>query len=244
MYNRFAFFYDALMQDAKYQERTEYIVKLFNHYGKIPALLLDLACGTGGFSLPFAKLGCSVIGVDASEEMLSQAFEKRGDNDILYLCQDMTNLDLYGTVDGAICCLDSLNHITDYKALCKVFDRLSLFCEPGALFIFDMNTAYKHRNTLGNNSFVWEENGLFVSWQNSYNPKTHILSAKLDFFSPNADGSYTRSSETVCERDYSEDEINRALNNSGFDILAVLGDMSMEEPKETADRVYYVVRKR
>jgi ubiquinone/menaquinone biosynthesis C-methylase UbiE len=91
--------------------------------------MLDLACGTGEFSNHFAQKGVSVIGVDISYDMLSVAREKTAEagNDILYLCQDAAELDLYGTIDGAICCLDSLNHITDYEKFCKALERVSLF---------------------------------------------------------------------------------------------------------------------
>jgi len=129
MYGNFAQFYDSLMYDVDYKKRTAYLLKLFSKYGKKPTLLLDVACGTGGFSNCFAKQGVEVIGADMSEEMLSLAREKSAElgNDILYLCQKAQELDLYGTVDGAVCCLDSLNHITDYKELCKALVKISLF---------------------------------------------------------------------------------------------------------------------
>jgi hypothetical protein len=56
-----------------------------------------------------------------SEDMLCLARENsiNADTSILFLCQKAEELDLYGTVDGAICCLDSLNHITDINLLKK-----------------------------------------------------------------------------------------------------------------------------
>ena len=116
-YENFAETYDILMNDVDYKSRTEYLLKLFKNHGKIPTLLLDLACGTGGFSNCFAKKGIEVIGVDMSEEMLAKAGENSAEmgTDVLFLCQKAEELDLYGTVDGAICCMDSLNHITNIK---------------------------------------------------------------------------------------------------------------------------------
>ena len=119
MYNDFAYSYDTLMQDVDYQKRTDYICSLFESFDRMPTLMLDLACGTGEFSNHFAKKGVSVIGVDVSFDMLSVFFffKQKTAYEILYLCQDATQLDLYGTIDGAICCLDSLNHITDYAQI-------------------------------------------------------------------------------------------------------------------------------
>jgi ubiquinone/menaquinone biosynthesis C-methylase UbiE len=74
-YKNFASVYDRLMTDVSYQKRTQYLLKLFKKHGKVPTLLLDLACGTGGFSNEFALKGIEVIGVDMSEEMLSVARE-------------------------------------------------------------------------------------------------------------------------------------------------------------------------
>ena len=171
MYNSFADFYDELMQDVDYKKRTSYLMMLFKKYDKAPTLLLDVACGTGGFSNEFAKQGIEVIGTDMSEEMLSVARENSAvlGQDVLYLCQKAEELDLYGTVDGAVCCLDSLNHITDYKTLCKAFSKVSMFLEKDRLFIFDVNTVYKHREILGDNVFVTDNGNLYCVWANLYN---------------------------------------------------------------------------
>ena len=137
MYNDFAYNYDALMGDVDYDARTEYLCALFKKFDREPTLMLDLACGTGEFSNRFSRKNISVIGVDISYDMLSVAREKSADegNDILYLCQDAAELDLYGTIDGAICCLDSLNHITDYQKFCAAVARVSLFLEKDNLSV-------------------------------------------------------------------------------------------------------------
>ena len=173
MYGEFAAYYDCLMYDVDYKKRSAYLLKLFEKYGRKPTLLLDLACGTGGFSNCFAKLGVEVIGVDMSEEMLSLAREKSAEEgtDVLYLCQKAEELDLYGTVDGAICCLDSLNHITDYKKFCKALEKVSLFLEKDCLFIFDINTEYKHKEILGDNVFVIENEDVYCVWANKFKEK-------------------------------------------------------------------------
>ena len=129
MYDNFSAVYDSLMYDADYKKRTAYLLKLFKKYGKKPTLLLDLACGTGNFSNEFSKNGVEVIGIDMSGDMLSVAREKSAEQglDVLYLCQKAEELDLYGTVDGAICCLDSVNHITKKDMLQSAFDKIARF---------------------------------------------------------------------------------------------------------------------
>ena len=57
---------------------------------------LDLACGTGSLAVRLSEKGYSVIGTDMSPEMLSVAQQKAAvkNADILFLCQDMTQLNL------------------------------------------------------------------------------------------------------------------------------------------------------
>ncbi len=243
MYNNFAKYYDTLTRDVDYSARTDYICYLFDKFGKRPTLLLDLACGSGNFSNEFAKRGISVIGVDVSEEMLCVAQEKSRENrqDILYLCQEAKDLDLYGTVDGAVCLLDSLNHITNYSELCEVFIKVSLFMEKQALFIFDVNTVYKHEKILADNTFVIEDDDIYCVWQNSYGDG-NATEITLDFFE-NKDGKYLRSTESFLERAYTDREITSALKNAGLKVEAVLGDMSEHAPEADEERVFYVARK-
>ncbi|MEE0808156.1 MAG: class I SAM-dependent methyltransferase, partial [Acutalibacteraceae bacterium] len=207
--------------------------------------LLDLACGTGGFSNEMSAQGISVIGVDISPEMLSVARESSAEQgqDILYLCQDASELDLYGTVDGAICCLDSLNHITDYEKFKAAIARVSLFLEPGRLFIFDMNTAYKHECVLGNRTIVKETDEVFCVWQNEYNRENRTTEISLDFFQEE-EGAYYRSSEQFCERAYTEDEIAAAIESAGLEVVAVFEEMTDTAPTDTTERAVYITRKR
>ena len=243
-YCDFAYIYDSLMADADYDGRSEYILKLFRKYGKKPTLLLDLACGTGEFSLRLKEKGIDVIGVDMSEDMLSIAREKAMDKntDLLFLCQKAEELDLYGTVDGAICCMDSLNHITDLRNLKKAIKKVSLFLEKGCLFVFDLNTPYKHKTVLGNNTFVFEEDDVYCVWQNSFNPKNNITDICLDFF-VEEDGLYQRYNEEFRERAYTKEQISETLKEAGLKIKAILGDLKFTAPSSKEERVFYVCEK-
>lgn len=243
MYENFAAYYDKLNENVGYESRTEYICSLFNKFDKMPSLLLDLACGTGGFSNCMANRGISVIGVDISYEMLCEARERtaKQGNDIMYLCQDAAELDLYGTVDGAICCLDSLNHITDYEKLCKAIARVSLFLEKDRLFIFDVNTPYKHKEILGDNTFVLETEDIYCVWQNEY-CGNNVVEINLDFFEEN-NGVYHRTSESFSERAYTEEELKNAVEKAGLKIEAVYEEMRYTAPTDSTERIIYITRK-
>lgn len=245
-YNQFAEVYDKLMTDANYKGRTDYLLKLFKKHGKAPTLLLDLACGTGGFSNQMALKGIEVIGVDMSEEMLLKARENSAalETDVLFLCQKAEELDLFGTVDGVICCMDSVNHITDYETLEKAFKKVSLFLEKDCLFIFDANTLYKHKEVLGNNTFVIDEEEVYCVWQNSFEEESSLTEISLDFFVLNEeDGSYYRYCEDILEKAYLDYELESALKNAGLELVAIYEDMTENVPSLTCERKIFVAKK-
>ncbi|MDD6847638.1 MAG: class I SAM-dependent methyltransferase, partial [Oscillospiraceae bacterium] len=206
-------------------------------------LTLDLACGTGNLTLELAKSGVVVYGIDGSEDMLSQAMNKSGmlGMNILFLCQKMQSIDLYGTIDTCICTLDSINHLTNPKDVQKTFDRVSLFMNKGGYFLFDVNTIYKHQKILENNTFVYDTEEVYCVWQNSLK-ENNIVEIDLDFFIPENDA-YIRTSESFSERAYSHREITEMLNKAKFEVIGYYGDMTFETPQENEQRAIYVARK-
>lgn len=240
-YEDFSLVYDSLMTTVNYTDGAARLLRLFEKYDRRPTLLLDLACGTGGFSFPLASVGIDVIGVDASPGMLAVAEGKRQNKkNPLFLCQAAQSLDLFGTVDGAICMLDSLNHLTEYCDFSAALQRTALFLEPNRLFIFDLNTPYKHQKILDGNTFVQENENTFCIWQNERNQNT--VGVLLDIFSLNKDGSYTRLCEEFSERAYTPREVENALKKAGLQTLDIL-DEDGGAPQKNSERLIYITRK-
>ncbi len=238
-YKNFSVFYDLFTYNVNYKKRAKYLLKLFKMFDRKPTLLLDLACGTGGFSFEFAKNGIEVIGVDMSEDMLCEANLKNNmNNKVLFLCQKAEELELYGTVDGAVCCLDSLNHITDFESLKKSISNVSLFLEPQRLFIFDVNTPYKHQFVLGNNTFKIKRKGVTCIWENKFSAKNNLVDSNLTFYNK---GETTK--QAITERAYSDEEIREALSEAGLEVLAVYGENTFKTPKQKSERNVYITRK-
>lgn len=244
-YNSFASVYDELTVNVDYKERTAYIMKILDTYGIKDGLLLDLACGTGSLSLEFAKNGFDVIGTDASFDMLSEAQNKAYESgqNILFLCQKMQETDLYGTVRAVVCSLDSLNHLNDVSEVRETFSKLKNFVDDGGIMIFDVNTLYKHREILGNNTFVYDEKNVYCVWQNSLSSDGITVGINLDFFVKENNDAYTRFSENFKEKFFSDEEITEAAQNAGFRVLKKYAEGTFEEPKADTQRIYYVFRR-
>lgn len=244
-YSDFAFFYDLLIDESEYDKRCEYLTDLLAEYSVSEGILLDAACGTGVLSERLSEKGYDVIGVDLSEEMLSKALERKAQSgsNSLYLCQNLAQLDLFGTINAAVCTMDSINHITDPKDVEAFFDKTGLFMEKGGIFIFDVNTEYKHREILGDNAFIFDTDEVFCSWQNEYDEETKEVHIYLDLFAPGEDGLYERYCEDFSEVIYTREFLTSALEKSGFAVRAVYDDLSREEVRKDSQRAVYVCEK-
>lgn len=240
-YNVIAGVYDAINAGIDYEkwgDRIEAIFREYSPHGSLPTLLLDLACGTGRMALTLARRGYDMIGVDGSEDMLADATDamyralETGALPAdaprpLFLCQDMRSFELYGTVGAVLCCLDSLNYLTGEGELAHCFSLVHNYLDPDGLFIFDMNTPHKFANVYGTNVYAYdlEEQGSFCVWQNYYDPDTRLCDFLLTLFEKQDDETYRRSDEEQCERCYSLDEIQKALEAAGFALLRVDRDL-------------------
>ncbi len=247
-YGDFAYYYDMLTENVDYESRCEYICNLLAENGVGKGILLDLACGTGTMSLLLADKGYDVIGVDASEDMLSVAQEKKMENgkDIMFLCQRMEELDLFGTINGAVCTLDSINHITDEETVKKVFSKVSLFMEDKGLFVFDVNTPYKHREVLGDNTFIYDMDDVYCVWQNSTDKETLLTEVSLDIFERDTEEEedvYYRYSEEFSERGYDLDRIKEWLTEYKFEVLGVYEEMTKKIVSENTQRAVFLAKK-
>lgn len=243
-YVDFSRFYDRLTSNVDYKALCAYYDGLVTEFGGKKGALTDLACGTGSLSVLFSKLGCNVIGVDASQEMLSIALTKPHKN-ILYICQPMQQLKLLDKADVTICSLDSINHLPDKAAVKATFKRVAQFTEDGGLFLFDVNTTYKHKKILGNETFVYDLDDLYCVWQNELDDedtKNCRVNMYLDFFTLE-NGGYQRYYDELSEIAFSSAEISKMLLNSGFEILDIFEYPTHNKPTRMSEKLTFVARK-
>ncbi len=245
-YGIFSSVYDILTENVEYEKITHKICSLLHKNSVDGGLLLDLGCGTGTLSFLLENKGFDVIGVDASEDMLMVANEKKYEENssAMFLCQYAENLDLFGTIDCAVCVLDTINHIHRLELVVEIFSRVSLFMNMGGIFIFDMNTPYKHEKILGNNTFIYDMDEVYCAWQNSYNKETATTTIDLDFFIKNEDDEYyERYSESFCEYAYEPQDVLYLLEQCGFEILGTYDDYSDNPVNAETQRITVVAKK-
>ena len=246
IYSDFAQVYDRL-QDIDYNTFVEYYKRLFAAFGCKPELVLDLGCGTGNITIPLAECGFDMIGVDISEEMLYIASEKARaaqlDKRILFLNQDMTEFELYGTVDAAVCALDGANYLTEDGDLDRLFSLMHNYLNPNGLFIFDINTRHKLCDILGDNTYTYDNDGAYCIWNSFFDGNDNICEFDLDFFVRQPSGLYMRGEEVQFERAYSDFEIRKAAESAGLHVLAAFDDRTQNAATAESERVFYVIQR-
>ena len=222
-YNIFAKYYDELMYDVNYEETGDFILEFALKYGVAPpALTVDLGCGTGKMCRYFSKKGFDMIGIDLSFEMLSVAKENTADGRILYLNQDMTDFELYGTVAMITCLTDGVNHITDSRLVKRMFGLAFNYLDYNGVFVFDINSEEKLANVMGNNVFYEIGDDVSYVWQSSYNKRSKICDFDLTFFIKNEDGSYRKSEAFIREKVYLVEDLKKWLADVGFQKIKVV----------------------
>lgn len=235
--------YDELSENVDYDVRSDYISDIFCDNSISSGTVLDLACGTASMSERLMKKGYSIIGIDLSEQMLeiaSQRLSQIGDNFTL-LKANMQDFELETKVDACICCLDSINHLNSINAVQKTFECVNNSLKQGGLFVFDVNTIYKHQCVLSGNTFVFDEEDYYLVWDNEQVDENTVR-ILIDLFRFNGQ-SYDRFSEEFCEKAYSIDELKTALENSGFSDIKVYDELTYNAPEETSERLFFVCKK-
>lgn len=236
-------YYDRFTDDVGYAQWADYFEEVFSRCGFRPELVLDLACGTGSISKEMAARGYEMIGVDASAEMLMQAMNNTLDCDPrpVFLNQRMEALDLYGTVQAALCCLDSVNYVTDPSALREAFRRVALFLEPDGVFVFDVNTKKKF-DAINGEYYVREDADVYCAWQAVFDGA--LCTYEFDIFEHCGKNRWERMQETHVERYYAPDALTALLEESGFDRITLHPELSFGALTGDEDRIFIIARKR
>ena len=207
-------------------------------------LVLDLGCGTGTITELLYEKGYDMIGVDSSEEMLQIALDKKFEtrSDILYLCQDMRELDLYSTVGTVVSVCDSLNYLLMDEDVLQTFQLVNNYLFPGGIFIFDFNTIYKYEEVIGDTTIAENREDCSFIWENFYSCEDHINEYDVTVFERQEDDLYRRFTETHYQRGYTLEEMKTFIEKAGLIFVTALDEKTHEAPTETSERIYVIAR--
>ncbi len=248
MYDLIAPFYDSVNAEVDYTAWADFLEKLMGMYypGGKPELILDLGCGTGRMTLELSRRGYDMTGVDYSTDMLniaSKAAEAEGKSgQILFLCQDMTDFELYGTVDVTVSCLDCINHLTTRRQLDACLSLVHNFLVPDGLFLFDINGKGTFETVYADQVYTVETEDSFCIWENRYDKKSQLCDFSITVFKETEDGKYVRADDVQTERMYTLRTMKKHLTDAGFEWLGAYADFAMTPATDEDTRIYIAAR--
>ena len=242
-YKEFSYFYDYFNYNADYDTLFKNIVSLAKEGGVTKGIVCDLGCGTGELAFRFNDAGFDVIAVDNSDEMLDVLFDKRDEIEaynVQILKQDITQLDMFGTVDLFTCTFDTVNHLEGADSVQKLFDKVSLFMDPNGVFVFDMNTVYKHTNVLKNERFDFIDDEADCHWQNTLYTDENRTKISITINDKHAKQQY---SEEFYEYYYPLQQVLDMLKKAGLEVKKLIDGESFGEIKDDTQRYMFMVKK-
>lgn len=242
-YTSFASVYDLFMDNVPYEEWCAFLCKILAQHGITDGPILDLGCGTGKMTRLMSEQGYDMTGIDNAAEMLQIAAMEPGEVPILYLLQDMQDLELDGCVRAVYSVCDCVNYVLDEEELQQVFSRVHEYLGEDGVFIFDVNTSYKYTKLLAENTFAESrDEGSFI-WDNYYDEEERINEYDLTLFIPEGDELYRRYTETHYQRNYETETLLKLLKNAGFTDICVYDDYTDAPLCETSERAVFVAKK-
>ncbi|NTW71956.1 MAG: class I SAM-dependent methyltransferase [Eubacteriaceae bacterium] len=233
--------YDKLIQaDIDYESWAEYLTRMLEQSGIQVKDILEVGSGTGNITLPLARKGFNLTGIDTSEDMLSIADEKSfGEGlNIRWLNGDISSLKLDAKYDAAISCLDTFNYILSDESVQAAFENIFRALKPGGIFIFDINSRYLLEEIYGSNSFNYADDDICYLWECCYDENSEINEYAITFFVREEGGTlYERFEEVHCQRVYDPFKIKELLELSGFSNIKITGFMSDATWCETDEKL-------
>lgn len=245
IYGGFAAVYDLFMDNVPYGEWAEHIIEVLQQSGTGKGLVLDLGCGTGTITGLLADAGYDMIGVDGSAQMLELAREKQGERDILYLCQDIREFELYGTVGAAVSVCDTMNYLTEWEDLVKTLRLVDNYLDPGGIFLFDCNMPCYYER-IGDDTIAEDREEASFIWENAYDPAEGINEFSLSFFvresGTGVDALYRKYEETHRQRAYTLEELKVAVAQGGLSWGGAWDAATKGPVTAESERIYVLCR--
>lgn len=248
-YSDFASVYDQLMDNIPYDDWFTYIHELLIEYGISDGIVAELGCGTGTITEMLAKKGYDMIGIDYSDSMLDIANQKKAeyDSSTLYLCQDMREFELYGTVAATISVCDSINYITEADDLLQVFKLVNNYLDPKGLFIFDFHPRYYYKEIVADATIAEDRDNISFIWDNYYDEDEDINELALSLFikedtCSESSNLYRKHEEFHIQKGYTLNEIIELVKASGLTFLAAYDAFTHTKATEECERIYIIAQ--
>ena len=212
---------------------------------EVNAEILELCSGSGRLTIPLAKEGLKITGVDNSKTMLEEAKIKTKNEklEISFILADIRNLDLTKKFDLIFIPFNSIHHLYDNQDLFDTIKVVEKHLKDNGLFIFDCynpNIQYITEAEKGKNKiaeYTTSDNRKVIIEQTmKYESKTQINRIEWHYFINDA----FHSVQNLDMRMYYPQELDSYLKFSRFTILHKFGNFDEEKFNSKSDKQIFV----
>lgn len=243
-YSEFALVYDLFMDNVPYEDWAKRIVQRLKNMSIKGGIVCDLGCGTGRMTRLLSEYGFDMIGIDSSVEMLMEARNNTEDESIMYLCQDMREFELYGTVEAIVSVCDCMNYLESENDLLTVFKLAENYLEYRGAFIFDMITPHRYKDIMADNTFAENREDCSFIWENSFDEDSGVNQYDLTLYIQGKEGLYERLEEQHIQHSFGINEVINLLKIAKFEDIEVIDEATGKSVTDNTERAVFIARKR
>ena len=235
MYDKFSYIYDELMKrQVDYDLLASNVIQICDKYKIAVKNILECGMGSGNLTEKFLKRKIDVDGFDISDNMLSIAYNKLLDyNNVNIMKGDIRTFSANKKYNLICCFFDVLNYLKSLNEIELFLQNARKQMDKNSILMFDINSEYKLKEYLGNNTFVIEEDNIFYK---------KYIDFEIDFFIKNKNNTYEKIKERQRQYIHSENDIVRLISKNKYEILEILDFETFKNKSENSYRILYVLK--
>jgi ubiquinone/menaquinone biosynthesis C-methylase UbiE len=244
---------DPILYDKENNIYLEDIIFLEKWASRTEGLIIDLACGTGRATIPLARKGYKLIGVDLHKGMLNEARKKTSNLNLQidWITQDCSKLDLNVKSKLIYSVGNSFQHFLTNDAQDGLLMSVNRHLETKGIFIFGTRFPSAEELFQPSKEEYWKtyidtetQNKVDVYTICSYDPLNQVQhNTTIRKFKNMHEEVINEVRTSISLRYVFPKEMERILTVHGFEIINVYADWNETPLTEDSYQMIYVCRK-
>jgi SAM-dependent methyltransferase len=247
-----AHFEDPDYYTSAYRQRSADVIYYLEHAVTLGARVLEYGCGNGRISLPLARAGLEVMGVDRSPAMMADLrqrlrAEPAGVRERVRLrLGDMRNVRLGQRYGLVLCTFNTMLHLYERSEVERFLARVRAHLAPGGRFVFDVSVpdpvelARRPERAYHAPRFRHASTGQLVRYSErfDYDPLAQVLFVTMEF--EPLDRPTEAWTTPLAHRQFYPRELEALLHYNGLRVVDLHADFTDQPPdRETATLIYH-----